>query len=182
MDRNGKLTVIMNFLTAILITLLSSGCYRHAEPEMYLIPKDFTGRATVVFNQKNGDSVKYENGRRVYKIPANGICLTQFKPTYGITDRQYFYVDSLGNRTLLPIYIEEHQSDGTIKWIVKDDNTVGIFLDGTTGQYADGEKAPFQEIAVSSLNTLDSFFTPSYKKQFENNLRKLTGLEEISIP
>ncbi len=181
MGHNNK-TNCMNFFIVIFVTLLSSCNYQHAEPEIYLIPKGFTGRVSIVFNQKNGLPIKNENNSRVYEISVNGICLTQFKPTYGITNRLYFYVDSEGNRISLPIYIEEHLSDGTINWKVEDDNTIGIFLDGTTGQYVNGEIAPFQEVLVSDRKNYNRYFTPTYKKQFEKELREATGLQEISIP
>ena len=71
-----------------------TGCYNHPEPETYLIPKGFTGRVNVIFNQKNGAAIKYENGRRIYEIPSNGILLTQIKDEYGIINHQYYYVDS----------------------------------------------------------------------------------------
>ncbi len=158
-----------------------TGCDNHPEPETYLLPKGFTGRATVIFNQKNGLPIKYENGRRVYEIPANGILLTQFKDEYGIVNHQYFYVDSRDSRTALPLFGEEHNPDGTTKWLIKDKNEIGIFFDGTTGQYDEGQKAPFQMFVVCNYIKMDSFFTPEYKKQFENKLIILTG-RKISIP
>lgn len=181
MDRNNKFKA-MNFILVISFLMSTTGCHNHPEPETYLIPKGFTGRATVVFNQKNGVPKKYENGRRVYEIPVNGICLTQFNDEYGIVNHQYYYVDNVGNRIAIPLYKEDHNPDGTTTPILKDKNEVGIFLDGSTGQYDEPQVAPFQMFVVSSYNAMDSFFTPSYKKQFENFLIKATGLEKISIP
>ena len=172
----------MNFILILSFLMSITGCYNHPEPETYLLPKGFTGRATVIFNQKPGAPIKNENGRRVYEIPANGILLTQFKDEYGIVNHKYYYVDSNNNKMLLPIYIEEHNPDGKTTPILKDKNQVGIFLDGSTGQYDKGEQAPYQMFVVCSYNTMDSFFTPEYKKQFENNLIKLTGRTKISIP
>jgi hypothetical protein len=59
---------------------------------------------------------------------------------------------------------------------------VGIFSDGTTGQYGSRDNSKivkWQEFVVCSYNGMDSFFTPEYKKQFENRLRKATGIEVI---
>ena len=105
-----------------LITFIQivSSCGQKAEPETYLIPSNFTGEINILFKQngvpykdKNkygrdttytpalGKPPKYENGRRVYEIPSDGILLTQFTPNPGFTDTKYFSVDSNGKRTLL---------------------------------------------------------------------------------
>ena len=129
-------------------------CNQNPEPETYLIPKGFQGRVAIIFNQKRGSPPKYENGRRIYEIPSNGICLSQFKPEYGVVDHRYFYIDSGGNTRPLPIYQYEHNTDGKTVPIVNDKNVVGIFSDGTTGQYAEGNNAPFQFFFVSTFNNL----------------------------
>jgi hypothetical protein len=152
-----------------------SSCHQKPEAETYLIPEGFKGRATVIFNQKEGASPKYENGRRVYEIPANGILLTQFKDEYGIVDHQYYYINSSGKKTALQIYKYEYNKDGTTKWIIKNKNEEGIFLDGTTGQYAKESDAPFQLFIVSNNNELDSFYTMEYQKNFKEKINKLIG-------
>lgn len=143
-----------------------SSCSQNPDLETYLIPQGFKGRVNIVFNREDGVPPKYENGRRVYQIPANGILLTQFKDEYGFVDRLYYYVDSNGKRTPLPVYKQESNPDGTVKWIVTDSNEVGIFLDGTTGQYnnsSNTKSVKWQEFAVYSykgfqqIEPMDSF-------------------------
>jgi hypothetical protein len=173
----------MNLYYLLAITLSMFSCHG-PEPEDYLIPKGFTGRVNVIFNQKDGASPKYENGRRIYEIPATGVLLTQFKDEYGLVDHQYYYVDSSGKKMPLEIYKYDYNKDGTTKWLIKDSNKVGIFSDGTTGQYGSRDNSKivkWQEFFVCSYNGMDSFFTPEYKNQFENRLRKATGIE-IIIP
>jgi hypothetical protein len=172
----------MNLYLLILATISMLSCNK-PEPETYLIPQGFTGRVNVIFNRKDGAAPRYENGRRIYEIPSNGILLTQFKDEYGIVDHRYFYVDSNGKRTSLKIYQYDYNKDGTTKWKIKDSSQAGIFLDGTTGQYGIPPNAVWwQEFVVCSYNSMDSFFTPEYKKQFENNLRKATGIIDLIIP
>jgi len=157
MALNNKNKIVkMNFFISMLMLLCNMGCSHNPEPETYLIPKGFTGRVDVILNQKNGTPVKYENGRRVYEIPDNGILLTQFKDEYGIVNRQYYYVDSAGNRFSLPIYQYQHNDDGTTTPIVKDNNEIGIFIDGTTGIYGDSldNRVPYQEFIVSNFDNL----------------------------
>jgi hypothetical protein len=143
-----------------------NSCSQKPEPETYLIPQGFTGRVNILFNREDGVPRKYEDGRRVYQIPANGILLTQFRDEYGFVDRRYYYFDSSGKRTQLHIYKHDYYADGRVKWIVSDSNEIGIFLDGTTGQYSNSRNTQFvkwQEFAVYSfkgfknLEPMDSF-------------------------
>jgi len=46
------------------------------DPETYLTPQGFAGWVSIVFSRVEGVPPKYENGRRVYQIPVNGILLT----------------------------------------------------------------------------------------------------------
>lgn len=165
------------YLFATILSMIS--CSNNPEPEDYLIPKDFTGRVNIVFNQKNGIPAKYENGRRVYEIPDDGILLTQFKDEYGLVNRKYYYIDSSGKKTALEIYQYEYNKDGTTKWMIKNKNETGVFLDGTTGQYGndgDSRTVKYQEFVVSNYSELDSFFTEEYKRKFDDKIEKITGL------
>jgi hypothetical protein len=163
------------FIALFLLNICSSFNCSNPEPEDYLLPKGFIGRATVIFNQKQGTPPKYENRRRVYEIPANGILLTQFKPEYGIISPHYYYVERSGKRMPLPVYLYEYNKDGTTRWIVQDANKPGIFLNGTTGQYADEDNAPFQLFIVSNYNQLDTFYTKEYQRNFDEKINKLIG-------
>lgn len=156
----------------LLSLLVLSSCSQTAEPETYLIPQGFTGRVNIIFKRKDGAPPKYENNRRVYEIPPNGILLTQFKDEYGLVDHQYYYVDSNGKKTPLKIFNDSMPN-------VNRDVT-GIFLDGTTGQYGNLPNAVWwQEFVVSNYKSLDNFFTPEYKKQFEDKLKRATGVEVV---
>ena len=129
------------------------------EPETYLIPQGFIGRVNVIFNQKGGAKPKYENGRRIYEIPNDGILLTQCQEEYGLIDHRYYYIGANGEKTALKIYQYDHNKDGTVKWKINNPNEIGIFNDGTTGQYGNtgsANSAKWQEFIVSSFNALDS--------------------------
>jgi hypothetical protein len=146
-----------------LIILGLASC-QNPEPADFLIPKGYSGRVAVVFEQKQGEKPKYANGRRIYEIPSNGILLTQFKAEFGFIDYRYFIVDSNGRQTLLPIYEYEHNKDGTVKYLVQDKEQIGIFGNGTTIAYTDPSSEPTHivcnqpglEVFVSTFNGLDT--------------------------
>jgi hypothetical protein len=147
----------------LLILLILASC-QNPEPADFLIPKGYTGRVAVVFEQKQGEKPKYLNGRRIYDIPANGILLTQFKAEFGFIDYRYFLIDSNGRQTALPIYQYEHNKDGTVKYLVQEKEKPGIFGHGTTIAFTQPGNDPNHlvfnqpglEFFVSTFNGLDT--------------------------
>ncbi|HEY6062356.1 MAG TPA: hypothetical protein VIV35_02035 [Chitinophagaceae bacterium] len=147
----------------IFILLSLFGC-KNPEPADFLIPKEYSGRVAVVFEQKQGERPKYLNGRRIYEVPHNGILLTQFKAEFGFIDYRYFLIDENGTQTLLPIYEYEYNKDGTVRYLVGDKEKVGIFGNGTTIAYKEPGHDPTElvfnvpglEFFVSTFNGLDT--------------------------
>jgi len=63
-----------------------------AEKEKYLISANYIGNKYIFSNLKNGTPRQYdEKGSRIYSIPESGILITQFKETYGIINKVFFY-------------------------------------------------------------------------------------------
>lgn len=74
------------------------------EPEIHLIPFGYRGPVVIMYDMPNGDSIEYENGKRVLRIPVNGLLRTQFKQVTGWYEPgsiKYYYLDSTGKRTEL---------------------------------------------------------------------------------
>ena len=70
-----------------------------ADPEIHLIPADFVGEVTIVFRAANGEPIATEDDARLYKVPANGILLTQAMPNVGINPAwKFFRVAANGQR------------------------------------------------------------------------------------
>jgi len=156
-----------------------SSCNQKAEPETYLVPSNFTGKVNILFNKETGAAKEYEGKRRVYRIPSHGILITQFKTNDGFTDREYYLVDSTGERTRLEVYMIDNAKRDTAEYIVGDKNKKGVFGDGISGQYGntgDSKSAQYQEFIVSSYSQLDSFYTKEYRRDFDSRIEKITGL------
>jgi len=66
-------------LLSILTIVLLLGCEPQPINEVYLIPSGYSGQIAVVFGVKEGEKELIENGWRVYKIPEDGILITQSK-------------------------------------------------------------------------------------------------------
>lgn len=87
------------------------------EAETHLIPDGYRGPVVIVYDMPNGDSVEYENGRRILRIPPNGLLYTKFKRVEGFYDPGslvYYYVHADGSRTTLPHVAQKQDiSDST---------------------------------------------------------------------
>lgn len=164
---------MLRCLCSLISFLILSSCNQNAEPETYLIPDGFSGKVNIVFNRKDGSPIKYDERRRVYEIPADGILLTQFGTNDGFINRRYFYKSKSGELKLL-----KNLETDTIN-VSKDE--VGVYLDGISGVYGnsgDRSALEYQEFLISSYNLKDGFFTEDYKRLFYQKIEKITGLRQ----
>ena len=92
MMKNIKL---LSILTA---TLFMNFACRQKINEIYLIPRGFSGNIAVVFDVKQGEKEELENGWRVYRIPADGILVTQASYNSTMHDEEFFFVGDGGER------------------------------------------------------------------------------------
>jgi hypothetical protein len=92
-----KLLIILGILLITIGGYLFWHYSSNAEDEIHLLPRDFKGIVIIRFNSPNGKDKRYEDGVRVYKIPANGILDTKFKENEGLSNLpKYYYLD--GNK------------------------------------------------------------------------------------
>ena len=93
------------FLSACLLAL--SAC-NYAEPEIHLIPEGYTGYVYIVQSDSLGEPEQFEKGRRLYRIPPDGLLFTRFGSNDGIIDARYFYVGADGpSREIAADYFSE---------------------------------------------------------------------------
>jgi len=90
------LTVVLIFSFSYLKDYLA-----RPDKEIYLIPGNFEGKFRVIYGESCGDQPTYENGRRVMRIPANGILIIQPEFQTGWVNNEYFLIDKNGKRTKL---------------------------------------------------------------------------------
>jgi hypothetical protein len=76
------------------------------DDEIFVLPKGYKGVVVILYNQKNGQPVRYEKGKRVYEIPLDGVLRTQFdinEGWHGIG--KYFYTEN-GRRVEIPYKLD----------------------------------------------------------------------------
>jgi hypothetical protein len=115
---SSVLKVILGFPTILILLAISIyglsffGSYlSRPEPETFLIPTNFEGSFKVIYGEECGIMPPIENGRRILRIPANGILIVQPEFESGIIDHKYYFIDNDGKRTKIEQY--ENYSDGT---------------------------------------------------------------------
>lgn len=92
--------IIAKYLCILLICVILafSGCGKMAlvssKESICLIPEGFTGPVFIIFSQQDGVTPNVEDGRNVYKIPADGILQTKVPVNRTVNKNEFFYVDS----------------------------------------------------------------------------------------
>ena len=73
-------------------------CEKHAEPEIFLIPDNYTGAIVIVFDQDNGEKRLYKDKKRLYEIPETGVLYTKFSRPEGTLKQEFYYKNDLSNK------------------------------------------------------------------------------------
>lgn len=111
-------------------------------PETYLIPEGFSGKIKIIYGLECGMAPKVENGRRILKIPNDGILFVNYKFKSGIIDHEYYLIHKNGGQFKLEQYKD-------YKGVIK--NIPGIGL-GSSGNFPG--KMPNGGFSSRSLSTV----------------------------
>lgn len=71
------------------MVLVFGGCIDYAQPEDYIIPDAFEGTVFVYYSIDDGQELEYQDSRRQYYVPDNGILYTQFQRPDGALDQRF---------------------------------------------------------------------------------------------
>ena len=115
----------------VLLICISSCAQQKAEDTVRLIPEGYEGSVLVIFNQEDGEPKEYEDGKRIYRIPENGVLKTQFGPNYGVQNHQFFYVDKGENRSEITFVIVQ-EPDSIAK--ITDKSKIFAFAEDALGE------------------------------------------------
>lgn len=133
--------IIIIFLSSFLMMV---GCNRSGEQEVVVVPKNFKGYVIVIFNQKNGQPVKYDGKKRVYEIPSNGILKTQFNVNDGWRDFTEYYYGLIAPENKLPSFVD-------VEMIPKDKIVGFMGATGTVKKNSKGtERLEFSEFYIGT--------------------------------
>jgi hypothetical protein len=171
-DRQVKTKIIWTLTPFIFYAAFQFGWYHFnkAPAETFLIPQEFRGKIHIHFNNPCGQAAEVENDRRQYKIPTTGILLSQFADKQGFIDQQYYLVDSVGKRTLLPqLDVRDYNEEWTTEKNPNEPSRdiLGVFHAGRVS--SDG----MYEFYVSTYRQLRDSFDFQYDKLFDLKEQKI---------
>jgi hypothetical protein len=120
---SGRPVLIKIILTLcpVILVIAVRQIYIHThrnEREILLIPEDFRGKVHVFYDMPCGTEPEYENKSRIFRIPENGILLSQFNCEYGFSDQEYYLTDESGKRLQLSVVPFIDTSEMTFIWKV----------------------------------------------------------------
>jgi hypothetical protein len=132
---------------------------KHMTPETFLIPNDFRGKITLIYNEPCGQTLPKLDGRLIYKIPDNGVMILTNELETGRIDHEYYFVDDSGNKIgKIPVLTQhDFNKDYTLEKNKNEPprNKVGLFLLGTgIGSTLKNKKYSFHMMAVNSWDSL----------------------------
>lgn len=88
-------------LATLLVLVLTSGCGFVTAPETHLIPEGYRGDVFIVSGMSAGEPPERSGLSIVFRIPANGVLVTQDRPSQGWYIARFYYVDAGGRRRQL---------------------------------------------------------------------------------
>lgn len=103
--RKKLLTTITPLLLYVPATFLFLYDYKYSTPKVLLIPNTFSGILRVIYAEECSCSYEQTEGKETLNFPDNGILILNEKYD-GHFNYEFYFVDSLGNRTGIPHVID----------------------------------------------------------------------------
>ncbi|MBL3655330.1 DUF6843 domain-containing protein [Fulvivirga sediminis] len=123
--------------------------------DVFIIPANFSGTIVLIYRQEDGAKKEYENRKRIYRIPQNGILKTQFdlkgeSAKFG----EYYFLTDNGDIVKIEFFpYNQPFPDSTKIYVYNWD------LGSASG--SDGNKFSYQQVTIGAKT--DSFETDLYK-------------------
>jgi hypothetical protein len=141
--------IALSALTILMIIGINLRQREIRDEEYYILPSHYKGVVIILYNQKNGQPIKYEQGKRVYEVPQDGILRTQFTHSAGwLNLDEFFYLED-GKKIKIPYVI-----DG--KDIRSDRVQVCCFSSGKAGKDPNSMSIEFAQFYVGTKEEIDS--------------------------
>ena len=130
-----KALVTLLPIPLILLSFFITFQLRKAEPETFLIPKDFRGMLVVFYNEPCGRPPIYRDGQRVYEISQEGVLITQFDENRGSLNQKFYLIDSEKNEIEIPFFRRQNFETERKEWRIFHQSPVEDFTKETVGVF-----------------------------------------------
>jgi len=140
-------------------------------PEIFLIPKGYEGKVTIIFKKGCGSRMNKTEEGFVYNIPKSGILLLDHEKKDTIINYKYYFIDEEGHRDEVQRLNTNEVNDENIN-----KNRAAVFYAGKTGRLIKNKNGVYRthEFYVSSFAEFSKSFDyeVTFEKRIENELDK----------
>lgn len=164
----------LKFYTCCIVLCFSfmhSCLFNTAEKEIFLIPEGYKGTIVILFNQEDGEKMKYQENARIYTIPINGVLYTQFTRTKGVLNHKYYYMSAKGDkiREIMPLISVKEDVDSSL--VYRLDMFDGkIYVnprvneDRTSYSNKEAKEIKYTYFSIGTINDAKRFISESHHK------------------
>ncbi len=152
---------LMKVFRILLIGLVLTSCDK-GESEIVIVPRNYIGRILIIYGQANGISPLYQGGKRVYKIPSNGILKTKFAPNPGWIGLPEFYYNEISPKNRIPFKLNPRLLP--VDSIVAHGGTAGSVQNGN-------QRVRFLEYYVGNKVQINTAYDQAQKSDIINLLQ-----------
>lgn len=126
-----------------------------ASEDIFIIPEQFKGIITVVYGQENGSEKEFEDRKRLYRIPENGLLKTQFElKGASFTFGEYYFEANQGQRTKIESFAYDNPFPDSLEIYVHQWKFATVFD-------SNGNEFKYQQSTIGAKS--DSFKTDILK-------------------
>ncbi len=111
-----------------LVTSSATGEAKSWKQEIFLLPEGYTGPAFLVYGVEKGNNPATDEGRLVYRIPQDGVFLSQLQHNPGPREISFFYRSSDGSRKKIDRQIIKVDDEV----VSNDPDSIYVYLSGIT--------------------------------------------------
>lgn len=142
------------FFICICVSVL--GC-RSTKREIFILPRGFTGYVVLIYDQNSGLPIRLEGDKRVYRIPPNGILLTQASLNSDWLELPEFYYDEINPSSQIPFKIDykDLPMDSTVAY--------GGISGSANKDLAGNEVVKFSKYFIGNKNQIDTAYQRAEK-------------------
>ncbi len=97
-NKKTSLALAILIIFLVFIFLIWKIFFSSGDDEVYLLPNNFTGIVTIIYDVKDGTPIKLENNIRTFEIPTGGILKTNMLLSNEFHNEFYYYIDVTGKR------------------------------------------------------------------------------------
>ncbi|HEY4290228.1 MAG TPA: hypothetical protein VGN00_24170 [Puia sp.] len=160
---------MISFLFALFLS--HSACNVHYR-EIYLIPSDYRGKVVAIYARPFGEQPVMEDSSTIFKIPEDGILVTQSikRNIHELRESEFYLINKNGERTRLNIL--EKDSLFNSKDSIRFRHEVGVIPFGTIGscEFDKPNTFCYSDFYIGTYSEMGKFYTPEAADAFEKRV------------